>query len=173
MCLTKKLVDRFLEIFITSCNIIISPHQHHSSHHSLVPSTNSEQINPRRHANPGAPDQLMPASGKLGFVYMINKLPRNVIYVNFNIAGIGHAELYSHLSVERIGIAGEGERAGFGGFANIPCRVVEPYAPALAHRSAYGILEALYAERNYRARIPFGIGDEAKKRFCGRKPYLR
>jgi len=115
----------------------------------------------------------MPASGKLGFVYMINKLPRNVIYVNFNIAGIGHAELYSHLSVERIGIAGEGERAGFGGFANIPCRVVEPYAPALAHRSAYGVLEALYAERDYRARIPLGAGDEAKKRFGGRKPYLR
>ena len=104
---------------------------------------------------------------------MINKLPRNIVYINFCIAGIGHTELYSNLSVERIWVAGKGESAGFGGFANIPCRVVEPYAPALAHRSAYGILEALYAERNYRARIPFGIGDEAKKRFGRGKLYLR
>ena len=140
MCLTKKLVDGFLQIFITSCNITISPHQHHSSHHRLATRANPKQINPRRHANIGAPNQLMPASGKLGFVYTIDQLTRNVVYVNFNIAGIGHTKLYPHLSVERIGVAGDGESAGFGGLVNIPCRVIEPHAPALTHCSAYGVL---------------------------------
>jgi len=111
VCLTKKLVDRFLEIFITSCNITISPHHHHSSHHRLATSTNFEQINARRHANPGAPDQLMPASGKLGFMYMINKLPRNIVYINLDIADIGHAKSYPYFSVKWVGVACEGESA--------------------------------------------------------------
>jgi len=114
----------------------------------------------------------MPASGKLGFVYTVDQLPRNIVYINFGIVGIGHTELYPHLSVERVGIAGEGE-AGFGWLVNIPCRVVEPYVPALAHRGAYGVLEALYAERDYGTCVPLGAGDKTKKRFSREKPYLR